>query len=283
VIVNDGASALDWRLLDELSSVVSAAGAAIMAACGRPLEARAKTDDSPVTAADHASEAVLLEGISRILPGISIVSEEAVATSAPASLSGTFVLVDPLDGTRELLAGRDEFTVNVAVVSGGRPRLGIVAAPTRGMLWRGIEGGGAERLLLSPGSKVSAARERTAIHTRPCPASGLIATVSRSHLDPQTAAWLARLPIAQRLACGSAVKFCQLAEGLVDVYPRFSTTCEWDVAAGHAVLAAAGGMLVGPEEGGALTYGRIESGFRIPSFVAWGDPLAAAASRLPAP
>jgi 3'(2'), 5'-bisphosphate nucleotidase len=282
VIAEDGMSALDSQLLDELSSVVSAAGAAIMAACGRPLEARAKPDHSPVTAADHASEVVLLEGISRILPGISIVSEEAVTTSAPASLSGSFVLVDPLDGTRELLAGRDEFTVNVAVVSGGRPRLGIVAAPARGMLWRGIEGGGAERLLLSPGSKVSAARERTAIHSRPCPASGLIATVSRSHLDPQTAAWLARLPIAQRLACGSAVKFCQLAEGLVDVYPRFSTTCEWDVAAGHAVLAAAGGMLVGPEEGGALTYGRIETGFRIPSFVAWGDPLAAAASRLPA-
>ena len=275
--------ALDRQLLDELSSVVSAAGAAILAARRRPLEASTKADHSPVTAADRASESVLLEGISRALPGIPVVSEEAVVNSPPASLSGSFVLVDPLDGTRELLAGRDEFTVNVAIVSGGRSRLGIVAAPALGLLWRGFEGGGAERLVLVPGSRAGAARERTAVRTRTCPRSGLIAAVSRSHLDPQTTAWLAQLPDAQRLACGSAVKFCQIAEGLADVYPRLSTTCEWDVAAGHAVLAAAGGMLVGPEEGGALTYGGIEAGFRIPAFVAWGDPSAPATLSLPAP
>jgi 3'(2'), 5'-bisphosphate nucleotidase len=282
MIAGGDTGASSSRLLDELSSIVSAAGAAVLAARAGSLAARAKADHSPVTAADDASEAVLLEGISRLLPGLSVVSEEAVAGSPPASMSESFVLVDPLDGTRELLAGRDEFTINVAIVNGGRAWLGIVAAPTRGLLWRGIEGGGAERLLLAAGIPASAARERTAIHTRACPRNGLIAAVSRSHLDAQTAAWLARLPTAQRVACGSAVKFCQLAEGAADVYPRLSATCEWDIAAGHAILAAAGGMLVTPE-GGAMTYGRIEAGFRVPGFMAWGDPCAPAALGLSAP
>src|SRR6516164_8807880 len=280
---DDDIIAAGGGLLDELTSIVSAAAAAILAARAGSLEVRTKADLSPVTACDHAAEAVILEGLARLLPGVCVVSEEAVGRALPDRIPGSFVLVDPLDGTRELLAGRDEFTVNVAIVSGGRPRLGIVAAPALGLLWRGIEGIGAERLMLVPGSKAGAARERTAIRTRACPRSGLIAAVSRSHLDPQTTAWLAQLPGAQRLPCGSAVKFCQIAEGLADVYPRLSTTCEWDVAAGHAVLAAAGGMLVGPEEGGALTYGGIEAGFRIPAFVAWGDPSAPAKLHLPAP
>lgn len=282
MIAGGDTGASNSRLLDELSSIVSAAGAAILAVRAGSLAIRAKADHSPVTAADEASEAVMLEGISRVLPGVSVVSEEAVAGSPPASLSENFVLVDPLDGTRELLAGRDEFTINVAIVNGGRAWLGIVAAPARGLLWRGIEGGGAERLLLAAGIPVSAARERTAIHTRACPRAGLIAAVSRSHLDAQTAAWLARLPTAQRVACGSAVKFCQLAEGAADVYPRLSTTCEWDIAAGHAILAAAGGMLVTPD-GGAMTYGRVEAGFRVPGFMAWGDPCAPAALGLSGP
>jgi 3'(2'), 5'-bisphosphate nucleotidase len=283
VIAQHRASALDWRLLDELCSLVSRAGAAILAARSQPLQTRTKEDHSPVTAADHASEAIMLEGISSLLPGVSVVSEEAVATSAPANLTESFALVDPLDGTREFVAGRDEFTINVALVSEGRPWLGIVAAPARGLLWRGIEGGGAERLLLTPGSRVSAARERTPIHTRAYPRSGLIAAVSRSHLDARTSAWLARLPVADRLASGSAVKFCQIAEGAADVYPRFSTTCEWDVAAGHAVLAAAGGILIATGGAEALTYGRLDSGFRVPGFVAWGDPTAPSVLQLSAP
>ena len=122
---------LDVRLLDELTTIVSMASAAILDACTHSLDARTKADHSPVTAADHAGEAVILEGLARLLPGACVVSEEAVARAPPASIAASFVLVDPLDGTRELLAGRDEFTVNVAIVSGGRPRLGIVAAPAR--------------------------------------------------------------------------------------------------------------------------------------------------------
>ena len=139
------------------------------------------------------------------------------------------------------------------------------------MLWRGIEGEGAERLRLSPGAPASAAQERTAIHTRTAPRAGFVAMVSRSHLDPQTETFLARLPIADRRACGSAFKFCRIAEGGADVYPRLSTTCEWDVAAGHAVLAAAGGAVITPE-GKPLPYGRKAENFRVPAFVAWGDP-----------
>jgi 3'(2'), 5'-bisphosphate nucleotidase len=269
-------TAEDGRLLDELTSIVSAAAAAILAARARALDVRLKADRSPVTAADHAAEAVILEGLARVLPGVSVVSEEAASRTLPAGLPETFVLVDPLDGTREFVAGRDEFTVNVAVVSGGHPRLGIVAAPAQGALWRGIERRGAERLRLAPGAPAGAARERAAIRTRSPSRAGLVAVVSRSHLDAETEAFLARLPIAERLASGSAIKFCQLAEGAADVYPRLSTTCEWDVAAGHALLAAAGGVVTTPEAA-ALTYGQIASNFRIPAFVAWGDPAAAGA------
>jgi 3'(2'), 5'-bisphosphate nucleotidase len=271
-------TATDDRLLDELTTVVSAAGAAILVTRSGSLDTRIKPDLTPVTACDHAAEAVILEGVARLLPGICIVSEEAASRALPQRIPDSFVLVDPLDGTRELIAGRDEFTINVAIIAGGRPRLGIVAAPAQALLWRGIEGRGAERLRLSPGAPANAAQARTPIRTRPSPRSGLVAAVSRSHLDPQTQAYLARLPISERRACGSAVKFCQVAEGSADVYARLSPTCEWDVAAGHAVLAAAGGMVNTPE-GAPMSYGRMAENFRVPAFIAWGDPSAAA--RLP--
>jgi 3'(2'), 5'-bisphosphate nucleotidase len=271
-------TATDDRLLDELTTVVSAAGAAILVTRSGSLDTRTKPDLTPVTACDHAAEAVILEGVARLLPGICIVSEEAASRALPQHIPDSFVLVDPLDGTRELIAGRDEFTINVAIIAGGRPRLGIVAAPAQALLWRGIEGRGAERLRLSPGAPASAAQARSPIRTRPSPRSALVAAVSRSHLDPQTEAYLARLPVSERRACGSAVKFCQVAEGSADVYARLSPTCEWDVAAGHAVLAAAGGMVNTPE-GAPMSYGRMAANFRVPAFIAWGDPSLAA--RLP--
>ena len=275
-------TAVDGRLLDELTTLVSAAAAAILAAREGSLEVRAKPDLSPVTACDHAAEALILKGLARLLPGMCVVSEEAAGCAPPERIPGSFVLVDPLDGTRELLAGRDEFTINVALVSDGCPRLGIIAAPAWGVVWRGIVGRGAERLRLAPGAPASGAHERIAIRTRPSPPSGLVAVVSRSHLEPQTQALLARLPIADRRACGSAVKFGQIAEGSGDVYPRLSATCEWDVAAGHAVVVAAGGAVVTPE-GAPLTYGRAFESFRVPAFVAWGDPSAVSRFDGPAP
>lgn len=278
-MIRDGDFAeLDGRLLDELTTLVSAAGAAILAARAGSLDERTKADLSPVTAADHAAEAVILAGLARLLPGVCVVSEEEASGSDSAftaPIPDSFILVDPLDGTRELVAGRDEFTVNVAIVSRGRPRLGIVAAPAQGIIWRGIEGKGAERLRLLPGAPASAAQEHAAICTRLSPPAGFVAVVSRSHLDADTQRFLGRLPVIDRLASGSAVKFCQVAEGAADVYPRLSTTCEWDVAAGHAVLVAAGGAVLTPE-GAPLRYGQAALNYRVPSFVAWGDRSAPA-------
>src|SRR5258708_18462642 len=252
---HDDIAAVDGRLLDELTTIVSAAAAAILAARGGSLEVRARADLPPVTAADHAAEALILEGLARLLPAMCVVSEEAAGRAPPDRIPGTVVLVDPLDGTRELLAGRDEFTINLALVSGGSPRLGIIAAPAWGVLWRGIVGRGAERLRLAPGAPASGAHERSAIRSRPSPRSGLVAVVSRSHLEPQTQALLARLPIADRRACGSAVKFGQIAAGSADGYPRLSATCGWAGAARHAVVSAAGGA-AGPPQRGPVISGR---------------------------
>jgi len=273
-LIQDGhIGAVDARLLDEITTMVSAAAAAILAMRAGTLEVRTKADHSPVTAADRAAEAAILEGLARVLPGVAVVSEEAGMLCS--ALPDSFVLVDPLDGTREFVAGRDEFTVNVAIVAGGRPQLGVVAAPALGLLWRGIVGHGAERLRLAPGRPAGAADERSPIRTRPAPATRLVAAASRSHLDPATQAFLSRLSIEECVTCGSAVKFCQVAEGVADVYPRLSTTCEWDVAAGHALLVAAGGTVMTPE-GGPLSYGRPDADFRVPAFIAWGDPSAPA-------
>jgi 3'(2'), 5'-bisphosphate nucleotidase len=261
-------------LIDELTNIVSRAAGAILAARAGALDVRAKDDRSPVTAADEASEAIILEGVSRALPGIAIVSEEAFARAPPAQLGEAFVLVDPLDGTRELVAGRDEFCVNLAMAGvGGRLSLGIIAAPALGLVWRTAAGGGAERVRVAPGAPVSAAAERIAICARAMPASGIVAAVSRSHLDPATEAFLAKIPGVGTRASGSAIKLCWVAEGLADVYPRFGPVREWDVAAGDAIVSAAGGVVATPA-GERLRYGQVGAGFLVPGFIAWGDPEA---------
>ena len=260
------------ELLDGLTLIASRAAAAILAVPSPDLNQREKPDKSPVTAADEASEAVIIEGLARFRPGIPVVSEEANGRHAPDYVGQRFFVVDPLDGTREFLAGRNEFTVNIAFVDNGVPVAGVIAAPARGLIWRAHVGRGAERLALPPGAGLDAARDRTAIRTRIRPAHGPRVLVSRSHLDAATTAYVDRLPLPERIACGSAVKFCLLAEGAADLYPRLAPTSEWDVAAGHALLTAAGGDVVKPD-GTAIRYGR--SDFRIPAFIAYGDALSA--------
>jgi 3'(2'), 5'-bisphosphate nucleotidase len=262
------------QFLDELTGIVSRAAAAVLAIRADGLNTRSKADQSPVTAADHASEALIVEGVSRVLPGIPIVSEEAFSRAPPASLDGTFVLVDPVDGTRELVAGRDEFVINLAVVNQGRPVLGIISAPALGLIWRAAEGAGADRLRLAPGAPATNATERAAIKTRSWPAAGIVAAMSRSHLDQHTQALLARLPIADRLVSGSAIKFCRVAEGAADLYPRLGPTCEWDIAAGDAIVRIAGGSVTTPD-GRPLPYGRTAERFLVPGFIASGDRTAA--------
>jgi 3'(2'), 5'-bisphosphate nucleotidase len=257
-------------LIEALTGIVSRAAEAIVKARAGALATRHKADRSPVTAADEASEAVILEGLARLLPGIPVVSEEAGAT---AELAGdAYFLVDPLDGTRELVAGRDEFCVNIALVLAGRARLGLIGSPALGLIWRtGAQG--AERLTLAAGAEPKSATERSAIRTRPWPQTGAIAAISRSHLDPRTQAFLERLPPTERVASGSALKLCRVAEGTADVYPRLAEVCQWDLAAGDAIVTAAGGLVTTPE-GAPLTYDMTSEGFLVDGFIAWGDPSA---------
>jgi len=248
--------------------IASRAAAAILAVPQVDLNQRHKPDSSPVTAADDASETIILAGLAKLLPGVSVVSEETTGNRPVEGLGGRFLVVDPLDGTREFLAGLDEFTVNIALIENETPVAGVLAAPARGLIWRGQVGRGAERLALPPGAAPDKARQRVAIHTRARPASGPRVLISRSHLDAATDAYVDRLPDAERIPCGSALKFCLVAEGSADLYPRLGPTSEWDVAAGHAVLVAAGGDLRRPD-GSVLRYG--QGDFRIPGFVATGD------------
>jgi 3'(2'), 5'-bisphosphate nucleotidase len=261
---------LDTGLADALTALVAQASAAILAIAPAALATRLKADHTPVTAADEAADAVIAAGLARLLPGMAIVSEEGgQRADAPGD---TFVLVDPLDGTKEYIAGRDEYTVNVAVVRNGAPIAGVVCAPGKKTIWRGLVGKGAERLHLHNDK----AQGPEKIAARKWPSGKPVAAVSRSHLDPKTEAFLAKLGPVDANAAGSSVKFCRIAEGVVDVYPRLGTTCEWDIAAGHAVLAAAGGVVTDPN-GGALRYGNVAGNFRVPSFLAWGDPAKARA------
>jgi len=267
-----GAVARDAALYDALTALASRA-AAIIVAIG-PDQIRVKPDGSPVTRADEAAEALILEGLARLLPGVPVASEEtrACRTQAPAA---AMLLVDPLDGTRDFVAGRPEYAVNIALLSGATPVVGIVAGPALGCVWRGIVGKGAEKLQLAPGAAPDEASARAPIACRRAVRGQLAAAISRSHLDPASAALLDRLGVAERLRAGSAIKFGWIAEGKVDLYPRLSTTCEWDIAAGHAVLAAAGGVVLTPD-GGPLRYGTDPAHY-VPGFVAWGDPALAAA------
>jgi 3'(2'), 5'-bisphosphate nucleotidase len=254
-------------LLGDLTAVIAHACTEIRKFSPGTVAQRLKPDKSPVTTADEISEATILDGLAQLLPGVPVISEESVHHSQATDLSTSFLIVDPLDGTREFIAGRDEFTVNLAIVTYGTPIAGIVAAPARNLIWRGVTGERAERLRLS----ADGADGAQAIHTRGWPAREAVAVVSRSHLDNATEGFLAALEPISRRASGSAIKFCEVAEGRADVYPRLATTCEWDVAAGHAIVVAAGGDVTKPQ-GNPLTYGHRTENFRVPAFIAWGDP-----------
>lgn len=264
--------AADARLLDEMTRIAARAATLILRMAAASLPVRDKADRSPVTAADEAAEALILQRLDKLLPGVPVISEEAAAHGHRPRVGGEFLLVDPLDGTKEFVGGRPEYTVQIALVRGGAPVLGVVIAPALALAWRGIAGHAAERLPFTPGEPDI--RECTAIRTRIAPESGLVVALSRSHLDAATEAFVARLPNPQRTVSGSALKFCRVAEGTADVYPRLAPTSEWDVAAGHAVLAAAGGIVAAPD-GQPIAYGRVETGCLIPAFIAWGDPQAA--------
>jgi 3'(2'), 5'-bisphosphate nucleotidase len=258
-------------LMEPLTDLVIRAGHAILAVDRTLMRIEGKLDGTPVTEADLAADRIISEGLMQLAPDIPVLSEERIARVKPPS-EASFFVIDPLDGTKEFVAGRTEFTVNLALVTSGTPLLGIVGAPALGVLWRGVVGKGAERLKLGEGS----ARTIERIHTRKFPKLGepWVAEVSRSHGDQKTDEFIDARPRAVRERLGSALKFGRVAEGAADIYPRLAPTSEWDVAAGHAVVTAAGGTVT-DRKGAALRFGGGHDGFIVAEFIAWGDPAAA--------
>ncbi len=258
------------RAARELTATAARAGAAIMRHYREGPAVELKADLSPVTSADHESQAIILEALEHLAPDTPVVSEEDAA-DRKAPLPSRFFLVDPLDGTKEFINKRTDFTVNIALVDDGRPVFGLVFAPARALLALTPEPGRAVIARLEPSEHGAdlAKLDCRPLRVRQPSSAGLVAVVSRSHLDPATEEFLAKLPITGQSSAGSSLKFIELAQGVADVYPRFGPTMEWDTAAGHAVLDAAGGRVV-QADGKALRYGKVEVGLRNPSFIAWG-------------
>ena len=255
------------ELKQVLESAALAAGSAIMVTHKAGADVQYKADRSPVTAADEEAERLILAALAQHFPDIPVVAEEAVAAGRVPDISGgTFFLVDPLDGTKEFIAGRSEFTVNIALVRDGAPVAGIVYAPalSTGFI---ADDTGAERFEVTGDGAVT---RRTTIGCRPC-GDALTAVASRSHATPETARFLDDHGIDACTAIGSSLKFCLVAEGLADVYPRFGRTMEWDTAAGDAVLRAAGGQ-TRTLDGAPLLYGKTrqagDADFANPDFIA---------------
>ena len=254
-----------------LAKAALAAGPAVMEEYDRGCSVASKEDGSPVTSADHRAEAIICEYLASLAPMPPVCAEESMAAGAQAQVAERFLLVDPLDGTREFLAGNGEFTINVALIERGAPVSGAVYAPAIGRVWVGGETAFACEAPV--GAALPGEGSRRRIRTRSAP-TNLVAFASRSHLDPKSDSFLKRLPIGETRFAGSSLKFCLIAEGLGDVYPRFAPTMEWDTAAGDAVLRAAGGGVFDPS-GLLLSYGKVGAGLRNGPFVAWGDETAA--------
>lgn len=252
------------RLLEDMAEAAREAGEAILEIVRRGFEVESKGDSSPVTEADRAAELIILAALARAAPGVPVIAEEEVAAGRIPAHDDHYFLVDPLDGTKEFVRGGDDYTVNIGLIEDGVPRLGVVFAPATGKLHAGSVGEGA---WLEDG------RKRQPIRTRPR-GEQVTAVASKSHLNQATIDYLeAAVGACTYAAVGSSLKFCIVAEGLADIYPRASPTSEWDTAAGHAVLLAAGGLVDAPD-GTPLRYGK--TAFLNRGFVAtsgWKPPV----------
>ncbi len=243
--------------LDAVVQIARKAGDVILSIYRTDFETRGKADASPVTEADEKAEVVITDALARLTPEVPIVAEEAVAAGRIPEVGERFWLVDPLDGTKEFINRNGEFTVNIALIEQGVPVLGVVLAPALERLFAGRQGGGAY---------VEDESGRRPIRCRTVPAEGLTVVASRSHGDAAALdQFLAGRKVASLANAGSSLKLCLVAAGEADLYPRLGRTMEWDIAAGHAVLAAAGGK-VNVVGGGPLRYGK--PGFDNPHFAA---------------
>jgi 3'(2'), 5'-bisphosphate nucleotidase len=253
---------IDEALVSAVCDVSREAGRATLQFYGGPLSVERKGDDSPLTAADKASHTLILEALRKLTPGVPVLSEESSELEvAERRKWDTFWLVDPLDGTKEFIKGTGEFTVNIALVSGTEPVLGVVHVPVTGVTYWGRKGAGA--------FVARAGEAPVAIHTRPANLERLVIVASKDHAGPQVEALLKRLTTASTANMGSSLKFCLVAEGKADFYPRLAPTCEWDTGAAQCVLEAAGGAVT-DLEGRPLAYNKEQ--LTNPSFLAFGDP-----------
>jgi 3'(2'), 5'-bisphosphate nucleotidase len=236
----------EQRLLQDIAEAARAAGEAILEVLRTGFDVEHKHDSSPVTEADRAAELVILAALARAAPQIPVIAEEEVAAGRIPAHGDTYFLVDPLDGTKEFVRGGDDYTVNIGLIHHGMPHLGVVFSPARSTLHAGLVGEGAW---------VEDADERRVIRTR-ARGDKLVAVASKSHFTQNTADYLeTSVGVCDYVGVGSSLKFCLVAEGQADIYPRLSPTSEWDTAAGHAILLAAGGRVDGPD-GRPLGYGK---------------------------
>ena len=269
--INRLSGELDLNELDKLARlfglIAVRAGDVIMKVRADACRPDYKADGSPVTAADLAADEVIRDCLARNLPHLPVVTEESCTGAAPVT-ADRFVLVDPLDGTKEFVQGRSEFTVNIALIEHGTPVAGAVYAPALHQLYLGGRNAYKLDTRTSAGGELSFSKMHP-ISVRQTPAEGCRAVVSRSHLDPATKEWVARHNISDLAPSGSSLKFCVIAEGGADVYPRLAPTMEWDTAAGHAVLLAAGGAVT-DLKGCPMRYGKPD--YRNGDFIAWGTP-----------
>lgn len=232
------------------------------------IAARHKSDRSPVTAADEEAEQFILGELARVAPNVAVIAEEEAAAGRLPTIGARFFLVDPLDGTKEFLSRNGEFTVNIADIENGRALRGVVFAPAKNRLFLGERATGAFEVATEPGHRPQFARANR-IAVRAPSKDGLVAVASRTHRDHKTDEYLAHYPVKDFVTAGSSLKFCLVAAGEADIYPRHGTTMEWDTAAGQAVLEAAGGS-VKTLDGRPFIYGKTDERFVNPFFVARG-------------
>jgi len=255
------------NIIENLLATTLDAGRVIMEVYATDFSVTEKADSSPVTIADQRAEVVITDALNKISPHIPIVGEEAASEGIIPDISaGTFWLVDPLDGTKEFIHRRGAFTVNIGLIEDKKVRAGIVFAPDKKQIWWGIVGKGAWTADVE-NYKLKNTRP---INTRKAVADQLVIVASKSHRSEALEAWLTQYPTADHISIGSSLKFCLLAEGKADLYPRLGPTCEWDTAAAHAVLEAAGGSVTN-FDGSAFTYAKNTKTFLNPNFIAVGD------------
>ena len=253
---------------DTLARIALQAGKVIMDIYESDFAVDQKGDASPVTAADQKAETLILAALAEADPTLMVIAEEEASEGRVPEHGHRFALVDPLDGTREFVSRNGEFTVNIAIIEHGRPVMGVVYAPAKNRLFVAESHNSGWQAEAAPGADVPT--ERRSLRIRACPEAGVTAIASKSHRTPETDLWLDKHKVNETLGAGSSLKFCLIAAGEADLYPRMGRTMEWDTAAGQAVVEAAGGRVL-TEEGTPLLYGKRERGYDNPHFIVYGD------------